>query len=169
VHGLSSLQLIIVPPPHVTPWQVWPTTQRFPVPQLPITGECGQDGGFVMQFGVSEVQGLPSSQFKPDDGRHTRGVSGFMSWFVQTKPVAHRVSGAHMAPSARSACWQPDIGSQLSVVHGLPSSQLTAVPAQLPFEQLSGFVQALPSLQVPAMATCVQPSSELQASMVQTF
>jgi len=122
-----------------------------------------------MQFGVSDVQGLPSSQFKPDDGRHTRGVSGFMSWFVQTKPVEHMVSGAHIVPSARSACWQPDIGSQLSVVHGLPSSQFTAVPVQVPFEQLSGVVQALPSLQVPDTAACVQPSCGLQSSVVQMF
>ena len=123
----------------------------------------------VVQSGVSDVHGLPSSQFRPDDGRQTRAVSGSESWSVHRKPEEHAVSGAHMAPSARTVCWQPDCGLQPSLVHGLPSSQLTAVPVQVPFEQLSGFVHALPSLQVPATGTCVQPSSASQSSVVQTF
>ena len=76
---------------------------------------------------------------------------------------------AHIAPSARTMCWQPDMGLQPSTVHGLPSSQLTMAPVQVPFEQLSGFVQALPSLQLPATGVCVQPSCSLQPSVVQTF
>jgi hypothetical protein len=43
---------------------------------------------------------------------------------------------------------------QLSVVHGLLSLQLCAVPpTQVPFWQASLLVQALPSLQAPPLST----------------
>jgi hypothetical protein len=51
------------------------------------------------------------------------------------------------------------LGSQLSSVQTLPSSQLSAGPlTHFPFEQLSPFVQAFPSLQVVPAAGCWQPA-----------
>jgi hypothetical protein len=69
----------------------------------------------------------------------------------------------------RGACAQPLDGSQLSVVHWLPSSQSSIVPAQSPFEHRSSIVQALPSLHVPEMGVVVQPVMGLQPSIVQTL
>ena len=91
-------------------------------------------------------------------------------------------------------CLQPLAGSQLSVVHALPSSQSTGSltqllftqrsfvvhallssqsgggpPTQEPPEHLSAVVQALPSSQDTVLFECVQPVAGLQASVVQTL
>ena len=43
--------------------------------------------------------------------------------------------------------WQPEAGIQESTVHGSKSLQVTAEPLQVPPEQVSLVVQALPSFQ----------------------
>jgi hypothetical protein len=67
------------------------------------------------------------------------------------------------------ACWQPEAGRHESVVHTLPSSQLTVVPAQAPPEQTSLPVQAFPSLHTTALLVCAQPLAGVQPSVVQTL
>jgi hypothetical protein len=66
---------------------------------------------------------------------------------------------------------QPVAGLQLSSVHGLPSLQLAARPLQVSAAQLSGPVQALPSLQgVPFNTLKSQPPDALkQLSLVQAL
>jgi hypothetical protein len=57
-----------------------------------------------------------------------------------------------------------------SLVHGLASSQLTAEPpVHTPFAQVSPCVQALPSLQAPAVGVCVHPLADAQPSAVHTL
>src|SRR5262249_60993987 len=53
----------------------------------------------------------------------------------------------HDPRSATIVCWHPALGSQLSVVQGSPSSQLSGVPAvQTPARHVSTPLQMLPSL-----------------------
>jgi hypothetical protein len=68
----------------------------------------------------------------------------------------------HATPVAEAVCWQPFLASQLSVVHGLPSSQLTAVPPHVPPAHLSGVVHAEPSSQAIALLVALQPSAVSQ-------
>ena len=60
---------------------------------------------------------------------------------------------------------------QEAVVHTFPSSgQVTGVPVQVPFEQLSFSVHALLSLQVPEFfGVCTHPVAGLQLSSVQAL
>jgi len=60
------------------------------------------------------------------------------------------------------------VGSQLSLVHGLVSSQLTALPGwQAPLLQVSPTVQTLPSLQGAVLLADLQPPWASQVSVVQ--
>src|SRR4029077_20040115 len=59
-------------------------------------------------------------------------------------PSVHWSPSSHAAPSALVKV-HPAVGSQVSVVHTLPSSQVTASPRQLPPAHASRCVQAFPS------------------------
>lgn len=79
----------------------------------------------------------------------------------------------HGLPSSHGlllALWmQPEPAAQLSVVHGLPSSQSSGVaPAQVPLTQTSPAVHRSPSVQeTPSAAFVTQPWSAWQAPVVQ--
>jgi len=47
----------------------------------------------------------------------------------QVSSPLHGLPSAHDDPLGTGALWQPVAGLQLSVVHGLPSLQVTGVPA----------------------------------------
>jgi hypothetical protein len=81
--------------------------------------------------------------------------------FVQALP-----SSAH--GKLLFVCTQPEAGSQESSVQGLPSSQLAALPAQVPPEHTSPVVQALPSSQ-PALLLSLWHSPLTQLSVVQAL
>src|SRR6185503_18552875 len=86
-------------------------------------------------------------------------------------PLPHTSPVVQRLPSLQEAvlltCWQPLAGTQLSVVHRLPSSQLAAVPgAQAPPAHTSPTVQALPSLQDTVLLACWQPLAGTQLSVV---
>jgi hypothetical protein len=102
-------------------------------------------------------------------GSQTRGVIGLLSSSLQRSPVEHGAPSSQVAPWALLVCTQPVAGSQLSSVHWLPSLQSLAAPTQLPFEQVSPVVHALPSLQLPATGVFVQPVAETQLSEVQAL
>ena len=66
----------------------------------------------------------------------------------------------------------PATAMQLSSVQGLPSSQpvlAIAMPTQLPVEQSSKLVHALPSSQAAVVATKTHPLIGVQLSLVQGF
>lgn len=79
-------------------------------------------------------------------------------------PVASHVSGPVQAfPSLQaipgvSVCAGPVVASQVSTVHGFPSSRLMAVPTHAPvLVHVSATVHALLSLQAePVLIVCVQ-------------
>ena len=66
-------------------------------------------------------------------------------------------------------CMHPDMGLQLSEVHGLLSSQSRAVVPgrQTPLSQASPIVHILPSSQAPTTMLCTHPSSTTHLSSVQ--
>ena len=76
----------------------------------------------------------------------------------------------HALPSSQAFAllvWpQPVTGSQLSVVHALPSSQLAAVPAQAPPAHVSPVVHASPSLHAFALFVWAHPVWGSQLSVV---
>lgn len=89
-------------------------------------------------------------------------------------PPEHTSPTVQAFPSSQTlvfAAWtQPDDGSQLSVVHTLPSSQLGGGPPwQTPPLQASFVVQAFPSLHEWVLFTCTQPVAGLHVSSVQMF
>ena len=97
---------------------------------------------------LSSVQTLPSSQL--------------IVWPLMQEPPWQVSPEVQALPSLQTAtfalCWQPLVGSQLSLVHGLVSSQLTALPAwQAPLLQVSPTVQTLPSLQGTVLLADLQP------------
>ena len=99
----------------------------------------------------SAVQTRPSSQVSLAPG--TQILSLQVSPTVQASPSASH--GAVLAVDL-----QPALLSQLSVVHGLSSSQMTLAPAlQLPSTQASLLVQTLPS------ASQAVPSLDLPSKM----
>jgi hypothetical protein len=68
---------------------------------------------------------------------------------LQWSSTVQSFPSSHATPSATFVWTGPVAGLQVSMVHDLPSSGLTAVPWQVPAAvHLSPVVQALPSLQV---------------------
>ena len=108
----------------------------------------------------SSVQGLPSLQVALEPALHLPPWQ--LSPWVQALPS---LQGAATLP------WtQPVLGSQLSVVQGLASSQPSGAPDwQLPAAQASPLVQALPSLQEPDWAANTHPALGSQLSAVQAL
>lgn len=74
-----------------------------------------------------------------------------------------------IVPSGAAVVAQPSLLSHESVVHGSASSQTMALPAQLPAVQVSAFVQAEPSSQVPGIANVWQPLLGSHQSTVQVL
>jgi hypothetical protein len=91
---------------------------------------------------------------------------------VHGLPSAQSAFTTHESHPAIGVFWQPVSGRHESVVHALPSSQLTGVPgAQTPLWQLSAPLHVLPSVHdVPfKTALLVQPNAGSQASVVHTL
>jgi hypothetical protein len=162
VQGLPSLQLGGVPGVHAPAWQVsaplhtvasaqdapsgrfvfWhcpalhtSVVQGLPSKHSPLTvqgmhaatGVCVQP---VTALQPSTVHALPSLQLSAVPGVHVP------AW--QVSAPLHTVVSVHGLPLARVGCWQPASGSHESVVQGLPSSQLSAIPGvQSPVWQVS--------------------------------
>jgi hypothetical protein len=81
----------------------------------------------------------------------------------------HEFPSLHELPFATAGCWQPACGSQVSVVHGLLSLQLSGVPAvQRPAWQVSAPLHRLPSLhELPFGCAVFTQLPALQTSAVQ--
>jgi hypothetical protein len=164
VQGLSSSQLMSVPPPQVPLSQVCPTLHKSPVAQGPATGVCGQLPS-PLQSPISEVHGLLSTQLSPLTGSHVRVPS--LSASVQRSPVEQAFPSLQGSPSGRFEKTHPVLASHESIVHGLLSLHVTAVPVQAPAAQLSEDVHALPSLHEPEFKGVVsQPVAGSQLSVV---
>ena len=146
---------VLLPPWQVPPLQVSPAVQTFPSSQAMVLLTC--------------LQPLPLS--------HESLVQGLLSSHALAgKALPLQIPLAHTSPvvqaSASSHCTlllaktQPLAGSQESLVHNFPSSQVIPLPAQVPPLQTSPFVQALPSLQLAVLLTFAQPLAGMQLSSV---
>ena len=119
VHTLLSLQLSAVPAVHTPAWQVSAPLHTFPsAHEVPFrTGMFWQPAAGSQ---LSVVHTLESLQLSAVPAVHTP------AW--QVSAPLHTFPSLHEDPSAMAKFWHPAIGSQLSVVHTLPSLQLSAVP-----------------------------------------
>src|SRR5688572_33418098 len=83
-------------------------------------------------------------------------------------PVVPPANG-QLVPSSAFARMHPDAGSQVSTVHGFPSSQSIGAPlVHAPPLQASPAVQASPSSHSSVLSVCVHPLAGSQPSSVQT-
>ncbi len=157
VHGLPSLQGVVVPGVQMPPPHTSPTVQELPSEQermlyvvtQPLTGSH-----------ASVVQTLPSSQVLDAPGTHS--------------PLTHASPTVQTLPSVQASVvmvlTQPMVGSHESLVHGLPSLHAGAEPPMhAPFVQTSPTVHALPSEQPESAGWNTQPFSGSQKSTVQGF
>ena len=157
VQGFKSLHTCVAPPTQVPPWHESAVVQALLSSQPALLAACVQP---VAVLQPSSVHGLLSLQPTALPPTHVPPE--------QTSPVVHALLSLHSA--LLFVCAHPPIASQLSVVHGFWSSQLTAVlPAHVPPAHTSPLVHALLSLQPSALLLWVQPPNGSQASVVHTF
>jgi hypothetical protein len=196
VHGLPSLQVRGVPAVHTPPWQVsaplhtvasahevpsgsWGFPQTPPAHTSLVHGLPSAQSAFTTQgwhpgicafwqpltgVQVSVVQALPSLQLSV--------VPAVQAPFWQVSLPLQTLESAHEVPFSTGALAHPKTGLQLSVVHTLPSSQSSGVPAvQDPLWQVSLPLQTLASAHGVPFDTGVfaQPVAGMQLSVVQTL
>ncbi len=155
VHGFLSSHTCTAPEVHTPLPHLSPTVQRFLSSQSLILFENWQP---LMGSQVSFVHALPSLQLMVAPGLHAPAAQ--MSPPVQTLPSEH--------DAMLFTDLQPSAAEQVSSVHPLLSSQLTATPdTHLPAPHLSPLVQALLSSQAWLLAPCLQPAILSQLSSVQ--
>ena len=110
------------------------------------------------------MQGLASSQSSGTPPAHPP------PW--QNSNPLHTLPSLQETPSGRSVYWHPNMGSQLSIVQGLVSSQLSGAPGeQVPLWQVSTPLQTLPSLHELPSGTgeLTQPTTGSHVSVVQAL
>jgi hypothetical protein len=153
VQSLASPQSMGVPAQ--TSFRQWSLpVQAFPSLHAAVLFTCVQpDAGSQ----PSSVQ--PSASLQSSGAPGTHAPPAHVSFVVQAS------SSLHGRPLF---VWvQPIAESQVSVVQTLPSLQLAgAPPTQLPPEQVSLVVQALPSLHGSLFGVCTQPLAGSQESVV---
>ena len=137
VHGLPSLQFGAEPPTHAPPEQASFIVHAFPSLHDAVLAVATHP---VAGLHASSVHGLPSLQFGAEPPTHVPPE--------QASLVVHAFPSLHDA--VLLVATHPVAGLHESSVHGLPSLQFSAEPpTQLPPEQASGVVQALPSSHEP--------------------
>jgi hypothetical protein len=184
VHGLLSLQPGGPPPMHTPAWHRSPTVQALPSSQGP---EAGTPPWHWMPAHDSPaVQGFPSSHAPvraayahPPGGAHVSSVQEFPSLQSVGPPPAQAPPeqasfAVQGSPSLHGAVFaaltHPVAGLQESSVQRFPSSHPSGGPGtHAPAEQVSPFVQALPSLQVAELFPWAHPVAGLHESFVQSL
>lgn len=145
VHGLPSSQVTLFAPAQLPPRQCSPAVHALLSVHVAAFGAWTQ----LPPAHVSFVHGFWSSQFGYGPLLHLLAP--------QRSPNVQGSPSLQAMPSAELAV-QPIAASQLSTVHGLPSSQVTMTPgAQLPFMQTSPMVHVFASLQVALAGRCTHP------------
>src|SRR2546427_572024 len=156
VQTLLSLQLVGPPGWQLPPLQTSPVVQALKslqglvllVWKQPLTA---LQASSVQTLLSSQLSGVPGLQVPPP---HT-------SWPLQTVASSHGF--------VLFVCPQPVTASQASVVHTLPSSQLSGVPGlQVPPPHTSWPLQTVLSSHGAVLLVCPQPLTALQGSDVRT-
>jgi len=163
VQAFASLQLSGAPAVQNPLWQV-----SLPLHTLPSLQEVPFSTGVFWQpktgSQVSVVHTLLSLQLS--------GVPAVQRPAWQVSLPLHTLPSLQEVPFSTAVLVQPLTGLQPSVVHTLPSLQLSAVPAvQVPAWQVSLPLHTLPSGHAVPFSTAVwvQPKAESQLSAVQTL
>jgi hypothetical protein len=157
VQPFPSLQFGGAPPTQVPPEQVSFVVQALPSLQEAVLfvwtqPVAGLHESSVQTFPSLQLGGTPPTQLPPEH----------VSFVVQALPSSH--------DAVLFVCTHPVAGLQVSSVQRFPSLQLGAAPpAQLPPEQVSFVVHALPSSQDAVLSVCTQPVAGSQVSSVQTL
>ncbi len=142
--SLSWLQpQVLVPDLHTPPAQASPVVQPLPSSQgavLPVWVQPALGSQASVVQGLLSVQNTPTLMAEP-----AHLPRPHVSLLVQALPSSQ---GRVLA-----ALTQPVLGSHASLVHGLLSSQLAAVPLQTPALHTSDTEHALPSLHGLLLAT----------------
>ena len=139
MQGLPSSQGVDLPGLHRPPTQVSAPVQALPSSQ---DAELATKTQPLSGSQLSSVQTLPSLQTLAGPGKHTPPP--------QKSPSVHWLASEQ--GNALAVFWHPFIASQLSVVHGLLSSQLLLAPGvQMPSLHRSATVHTLPSSQFAAL------------------
>jgi hypothetical protein len=181
VQGSPSSQLSVPEPAQRPPPQVSPKVQASPSSQELLFGAnaqplLGLHESSVQTFPSSQGNGVPAWQVPPEQTSPCVQASPS----VQLRELAgntHPVSGSQMSSVQTSLSSQraesaekthPVAGLHQSWVQSIPSLQGRGGPAvQLPPEQMSLVVQALPSLQGSEFGGKTQPVAGSQVSSVQ--
>ena len=167
VHGLLSLHATWPPAPHLPSLHASPAVQALPSSQAVTLFRCAHP---VLEH-ESSVHALPSSQVTSSAKATQKPLLHAEPEF---QPALSQKACLQVMPSLPALATQPLMGSQLSTVQGLPSSHsVWLTPLHSPPAQLSPPVQALPSSQLPELASWLQPPcgppKGSQLSLVQTF
>jgi hypothetical protein len=124
--------------------------------------------GAVLLAFTQPVAGLQESSVQVFPSLQLRGTPGWHAPAEQKSPTVQALPSVQDA--ATLMCVHPVAGSQASLVHTLPSSQLGAgPPAQVPPAHVSFVVHALPSLHGAVLLVWRHPEAGTQLSSVQTL
>ena len=183
VHALPSLQL--VPFPRLTCLQPTDVSQLSVVQGWPSSQETAvRYAQLPPEHWSPEVHALLSEQvarslatcLHPLEVTHESVVHVLASsqpraappWHAPFEQLSPVVQALPSSQGPLALAWvQPAIASHASMVHATPSSQPMGLPGtHAPPRQLSPDVQTLLSVQVAALARCVQPVWALQPSLV---
>ena len=157
VQTLLSLHCWPGPETQVPPPQVSGVVQSLPSEQGRVLLAWTQP---VTALQESVVQTWPSSQFWAAPGTQLPAA--------QASPLVQTLLSVQLPVCGVKT--QPVAGSQVSVVHGLPSLQVIAAPGlQAEPAQTSPLVQALLSVHGRELAANTQPVAALQLSLVQAL
>jgi hypothetical protein len=161
VQTFPSSQVSGVPAVHVPAWQL-----SVPLQALASAHDEPFGSGVFphpeIEPHASAVQGLPSLQ--------SSGVPGLQTPLWQVSVPLQTVLSSHDVPLGNGLVEQPKTGSQLSVVQGLPSLQVSGGPAvQVAAWQVSVPLQRLPSLHEEPLGSAGfwHPETGSQLSVVQ--
>src|SRR4029077_12784499 len=97
--------------------------------------------GYMQPSRGSQIPVVP-----PPPSLHDGGAPAVHTPAWQVSAPLHRFPSGHGVPSATAACWQPALGSHVSVVQELPSSQAFVNTQPVAGSQVS-VVHAFPSSQ----------------------
>ncbi len=126
VQGLLSVQLTTLPT-HVPLWQASGLVQGLPSSQVVPLGAVPCEQAPVVGLQVSVVQALLSLQsmflLAHTSAQVVERAPGKHTPPLQLSPMVHTLPSLHSVPAVALLCLQPLVGSQLSLVQGLLSSQ----------------------------------------------
>ena len=183
VQETSSLQLAVLnvgtQPVAGTQVSSVQTSPSLHVNALPLHKPLAQASALVQALlSVQDAPSLPAGLVQPVAGSQPSAVHGspslqvmaepLQAWATHVSPLVQALPSLHAVLASASLCLQPTLAVQLSIEHGLPSSQLsTPVGTHAPRVHVSPVVHGSPSVQATVLFWCTQPMLSAHPSDVQ--